>query len=251
MGQVVWSFVALLILFLIATEVGFRFGIRSAKSGAESSEPEKIATTFVLSLLSLILAFTINSAQSHFRERAEIIVKEAQSIRAAKRALEELPDEIRSESQVQMSAYLKAKKEYNESLNTGSNIGEPYEKGRRILHEIRRLCQAESATNASDTQRAVLDRLDHVAELGLERHILVTAPHSDVVIRFLALISLIACFLLGHSHRNVGKRVWWAGFLFSSVVASTLVLALDYDSPRQGLIRVNASDALYDDLEKG
>lgn len=249
MMQVLFGFVILLALFLVITELGYRLGIRGRRHEEEISEPEKTATTFVLTLLGLSLAFTLNTAQSHYRQRSEMILKESQSIRSARRALDDLSEPIRTQAQTQMTAYVASKKEYNKTLKQAGSPEQAFDKGRQILHEVRRLCRSESGSSSSDSRRSALDRVDQVAEVGLERHVLVVAPHSDVAIKFLLAIAVIACLLLGHSHRTVGKRIWWAGFLFPSVVAGTLVLILDYDSPRLGLIRVDATDILYEELD--
>lgn len=74
---------------------------------------------------------------------------------------------------------------------------------------------------------------------------MVTAFRDGVIVSLLLTVSLLACFLLGHSHRTIKRRSWWAGLLFTTVIAATLLLIFDYDSPRQGLIRVDDSDVLY------
>ncbi|HMS55496.1 MAG TPA: hypothetical protein PKA27_08865, partial [Fimbriimonadaceae bacterium] len=198
MVQVLSAFVLLVVFLLIVTEIGFRAGVRSKKSeNDEVAEPEKVAATFVLSLLSLILAFTLSSAQSHHNARAEMILREAQSIRSARLALEDLPEGIRDEAMIQLNRYVKSKKSYNDILHRMESPEAEFQEGRRILHEIRRLCRAAIDPDKPESGRESLERIDHVAEVGLERHVLVIARHGDVVIRFLLVISTVACFLLG------------------------------------------------------
>ena len=58
----VFAFVILTLGFLLAIEVGFRFGTRDQLQKTEATEPEKVAVTFVFSLLGLLLAFTLSAA---------------------------------------------------------------------------------------------------------------------------------------------------------------------------------------------
>lgn len=250
MLTVTGAFLGLTFVLLLAVEIGYRFGTRSRTEGISIAEPEKIAETFVLTLLSLILAFTLSAARAHYADRAEMILKEAQSIRSARVALDDLDGEMRTQAMLLLTDYVESKMAYNAALNQAADPADSYEKGRRVLHEIRKICRSESEGRADQKQRTALEKVEHMAEVGLERHVLIRAPHSDVVIRFLFVISVIACFLLGHAHRSVNRRMWWAGLLFAGVIAATLVLIFDYDSPRLGLIRVDSTDVLYDDLSK-
>lgn len=248
MFAVVLAFAVVFLVFLLAIEIGYRFGTRSREEEPEVSDPEKIASAFVMTLLSLFLAFTLNSARSHYADRAAMILKEAQSIRSARVALDELDGEMRTDSLLLLTEYVESKKNYNRALNASQDPSESYEKGRRILHEIRRICRFEANEAKGAKQWVAIERAENMAEVGLERHVLVRAPHSDVVIRFLFGVSVISCLLLGHSHRTSRRRAWWAGLLFAGVIAATIVLIMDYDSPRLGLIRVDFSDVLYDEL---
>lgn len=249
MTETTIAFVTILLILLLAIEIGFRISRRDTSEG-EVVEPEKIAANFVLTLLGLILAFTLNAARSHFSERAAMILSEAQSIRSARVALDDLSDARRAESLHLLTSYLESKKEYNRALNEANDPALAYEKGRDILHQIRRVCRMPAEGDEADRQRIALERIENVAEVGLERHVLVQAPDSDVVIVFLFALAVIACLLLGHSHRAVKNRAWWTGILFAGIISAALVLIIDYDSPRLGLIRVDPSDVLYDELGK-
>lgn len=248
MAAFVLSFVVLSLVLLLAIEIGYRVGTRDKQQSAVSTEPEKISASFVMTLLGLLLAFSLSAARSNFSDRASMILREADDIRIARVELEKLDTKVQDQSQSLLMDYVESRKEYNQALSAATDANPALKKGQGILHEIRRLSRQPGATKNESDLRDVLSQLERVAGAALERNVLVLAKHNDVVINLLFVVSLIAAFLYGHAHRGLASRQWWAGLLFATVVAATTCIISDYDSPRLGIIRVDHEDALFDEL---
>jgi len=244
------TYVLLFPAFLFCIEIGYRIAMRSMGRDAEVTEPEKVAATFVLTLLSLVLAFSLSAARDMYKERAQKILAEAQAIRAARVAIDDLDGELRKKGLALAISYVESKRAYNTALNNSTDPKPHFDKSGRILHEIRALCRSSSEEAEDPKVSKVLERLETVSEIGLERDVLVHAPQDKVAFSFLIIVAAIACFLVGHAHRTATKRSWWAGMLFAGVVSATMVLILDYSSPRGGLIRVDSADVLYEELRR-
>ncbi|MGE0000556.1 MAG: hypothetical protein AB7T05_00605 [Fimbriimonadaceae bacterium] len=243
------AFIVLPLVFMGATEIGFWVGLKSKPDPSEGrAEPENLALGFVMTLLSLILAFTLNSAHAYYRARSEMIPKEVQAIRAARLSLEVLADDVRTQAEMQFNAYIKSIVKYNNALYRSESPQQAFNEQHRVLHEIRRLCRAQLDSSGPYNGREPLEAIDRLSEVGLERHVLLLGRNGEVVIEFLLELSGIACFLMGFSHHSVRKRIWWATILLTAVIACTVTLISDYNSPRLGLIRLDASDAIYQAL---
>src|SRR5690242_12223505 len=74
---------ALLILFLIALELGFRRGRRAAAADPQASPQVSAVLGALLGLLGLLLAFSFAAAGTRFLERQDLIVTEANAIGTA------------------------------------------------------------------------------------------------------------------------------------------------------------------------
>lgn len=110
MVQLLQSFVLLTAILLVAVELGFRAGVRRRTDETDDPEPERIAATFVHTLLGLILAFTLHTARGNFADRANIILTEAQAIRSARLALDDLEGGVRDSGLALLTEYVENKK---------------------------------------------------------------------------------------------------------------------------------------------
>lgn len=245
------TFLILFTLFslalLVAIEIGYRVATHSRFHGS-ATEPEKIAATFVMTLLGLLLAFALNAARSNFTDQATQVLKEANDIRMARVELEKLEPKAQATAQTLLMDYVETRKAYNQALNSASDQLPSLQKGQDILHEIRRISRSEGATTNSNDLRDVLSSLERVDEAAMERNVILMARNDDIVMNLLMLISFLSAFLYGLSHRGLKARQWWAGLLFATVVSATISIISDYDSPRLGIIRVDHEDTLLDQL---
>lgn len=81
-GVDIWIIlVASIVLFLVATESGFRIG-RRAQTGAGEGSRSEIGTLqgAMLGLLALLLGFTFSMAMSRFEARKQLVLDESNAI---------------------------------------------------------------------------------------------------------------------------------------------------------------------------
>lgn len=228
---------ALLIFACLASHWSGRVARR--RLGRQENAPSwEIVPTSVLSLLGLILAFTLSMAIARFDARKSLMVKESNAIGtaylraglfsqpAARRAQEILREYAALRPQLFTSA---ASQEASETFQTHSESLH-----RELWEQVNKITLANQSVIAAQLITAV----NEVIDVHSERIFASRDRVPDSVIEITLLLAMLGLGLLSYSFGRREMSVWPL-LLMAFLFTVTIVLIVDLDRPTQGSVAID------------
>ena len=228
-------------LFLFASEIGFRLGRRRQ---SESNEPARSQVNMLeaasLGLLALLLGFTFSMALTRYDTRRQLVLDEANAIGTTYLRAQLLPEPARKEISNLLRRYVDVRLEFYQagiSQRKLQKVDDDTEK----LHGA--LWSYAIAAGGQDP-RAIptglfIQSLNDVIDLHAKR---VTALENHVPESIFILLLIVATLSLGLVGYGAGMgrdRNLLPAVISIILIASVILLIMDLDRPRRGLIKVS------------
>ena len=242
-----WIAAVLLATTVAAVEVGYRVGRRLNHRTEETSRQHINQTeTATLGLLALLLAFTFSQSLQRFDSRSDQVVDEANAIGTAYLRIDVLPPSLRDEVRELMRQYVAVQAR-------ASRVSTVEEETRAFAVEAGRLQAAlwSYAGRAADLDPGVVrsglfiqalnDMIDSYGrrDAGLARHV------PEAVLLLLFGVLLITAAIVGFAAGSSGHRPPAVSWVMVTLIVVLIMVVLDLDRPRRGLIEVSKK-SLYD-----
>jgi hypothetical protein len=235
----------LLALLLIALEIGFLAGIRSASRADVPSGGQVGAIQGAeLGLLGLLLAFSFAAAAGRFFERQDLIIQEANAIGTTLLRADLLEEPHRSELRTALRDYTAHRIAMGERLRHGVQPDDAAEIDR--LHARMWKAALAGVTPHPALMLPVLDPLNQMISLHTLRLEAGLKRVPPIVMGLLIACSALAIGTIGYGIGLRGKRRVHLTLPLAVLVGSSLWLTMDLDRPRAGLIQL--SDQPFKDL---
>jgi hypothetical protein len=235
-----WLILIMIIaLFLVASEIGFRLGLRGhSKSNEPTRSQVNMLQAASLGLLALLLGFTFSMALMRFDTRKQLVLDEANAIGTTYLRAQLLPEPARKEVSDLLRRYVDVRLEfYRAGINqkTLQKVDDETEK----LHKA--LWSYAMAAGGQDP-RAIptglfIKSLNEVIDLHAKR---VTAMENHVPESIFVLLLVVATLSLGLVGYGAGTgrdRNLLPTVISVILIASVILLIMDLDRPRRGLIK--------------
>jgi hypothetical protein len=239
-----------LVLFaamLILLEVGFRLGIRFEK--ARGGEATSIFDGAVFALLGLLLGFAFAGAVDRLDKRRDLIVDETNAIATAYLRIDLLAPEDQAPVRQLFRSYLEARLGAYHVLDAEQDATLDFRKAEGLQSEI--WLASVAAVDKPDrrhTAEIVLPAINAMIDVTTARRVAITAAIPELVLALLFGVSLFSALLAGAGMARHGLRHLVHGSIFAAAVTLTIYTILDLDSPRGGLIRLDAADRFLEQL---
>ncbi|HYB69992.1 MAG TPA: hypothetical protein VEH80_04955 [Candidatus Bathyarchaeia archaeon] len=235
-----------LVLLLIAAELGFVVG-RRYRSRSDEPTMSQITTVQagVLGLLGLLLGFTFTMAVSRYDARKHLVVEEATSISTAVLRGQLLPAPQAEDVAGLFREYVDARLQATERERRDQEPGALRARTIRIQSQL----WAQATAAAEKDPRAVTvglfaqalnEMFDNRArwQAALDDHV----PES--VLFLLAVVALFAVGITGFGFGLRGHRAMLAQLSLWLLITLVVLVIVDLDRPRRGLIRVSQTSLL-------
>jgi hypothetical protein len=232
---------AALALFLIATEIGFRRG-RAIKDELADIARSQLSTLqgAVIGLLALLLAFSFAMAESRFETRQSLVVGEANSIGTACLRAQLLPDPYRNEILNSLRGYLDDRIDYIRAEFDQVKLDQVIAQSateRTILWT--EAAAAVQKNPNSPIYALFISSLNDVFDLATKRDAAEKNHVPEIVLYLLFGVGAVAMGLVGIG-TGVGDRRHPALTMSVAVlIALVIMVIMDLDRPRRGLIEVS------------
>ncbi len=233
-------------VFAVALDVGYRLGVRRQAHSAESDRSHvNTLHGAVLGLLALLLGFTFAMAVSRFEDRKTLIVAQANAIASVAMTARLLPQSHADHAAGLVRQYLQSRLDYFSAGWDAEAIAAAESRAGQLendLWEIGRLVFAEDA----HSQPAALyaQALSNVFDIREKRRFALDDRVPAAVIVMLFLVSTTAMGLVAYSCGLNGRRRVLANLTFASLIALVLIIILDIDAPRAGLVGVSQNSLI-------
>jgi hypothetical protein len=251
------STVGLFIAILVLLETGRKIGMGDYAKHLENTAGHGLLQGVVFSLMGLVIAFSFEGAGARFDRRRYLLVDETNAIGTAYLRLSLLPAAAQPKLRDTFRQYLDARLEFYRSW-PDSIAAARAARERADIFQKEIWNQAVEATrgmsrepNANAATLLVIQSLNEMIDnattsmAALQFH-----PPAPLYWTLVALV--FACSLMAGYETACRKTRSWVHILgFAVIVAGSILLILDAEFPRAGLIRVDPLDQALVDLRTG
>jgi hypothetical protein len=244
---VLWAFdgrlllVAILAVFLLATEAGFRRGRRYRQRSGESVKAHVGALQAgLLGLLALLLGFTFAMAVSRFDTRKSLVLAESNAIGTAYLRADILPAAQRLEFRRQFKPYVAARLGFFEAGIDERRLEAAHETATRICERLWSTAAAAAEQDPHAVSNGLLiQSLNDMFDFIERRRVALDDHVPETVIWLLIVVSASALGFIGYGNGLADERHFASTALFAATIALVLAIILDLDRPRRGMVRVS------------
>jgi hypothetical protein len=234
------------VLFLFATELGFRRGRSLAPLILEQGKSQlSPLQTAVMGLLALLLAFSFAMAESRFETRQKLEVDEAAAIGTLALRLQTLPEPFQAASIKLLQEYVAARLAYAEAGYDPVQLAKAIEWANQIKRELWSEALAVSKQSpASIPAGLVIVSLNQAFDLQSERDAARQNHVPEIVLYLLFAVAAVAMGLVGlgcgvGNHRHLPITI-----SIAFIIAFVILVIIDLDRPRRGFIRVSQNSMI-------
>lgn len=226
--------------FVLATEIGFRLGLR-VKSRTNEASRSEVSTLqgALLGLLGLMLGFTFALATSRFDTRKELVLAEANAIGTTWLRAQLLPGSAHQDASTLLRQYLDLRLKIFQAHADQAKLAELDDQS----EEIHRQLWSVAAAAGRQEPRAIpvslfIQSLNELIDLHDKRLAGQEDQVPDVVLKLLYFVALIVTGLIGYGCGLGGRRNFFVTLMASILIAAVILVIIDLDRPGQGLIQV-------------
>lgn len=234
-------------LFL-AAEIGFQLG---HKVNASKKEDNPIFTIqgAVLGLLALLLAFTFSMAASRFDQRKQLVVDEANAIGTTFLRAQALPEPYRSTISQLLKEYVVVRIDF---FKAGIDPAKIVANNQETATIHKQLWEQTTALIQLDTRSVpaglFMQSLNETIDLQSKRLAAFQNRVPESILFLLIFAAICTMSLIGYGFGVSGSRNLVQVLLLCILISSVLIVTLDLDRPRRGVITVSQQSLV--DLQK-
>jgi len=245
--------IAVIVLFaaLFGMEIAYRWG-RRVDGAASDDSTGHISTiqTSTLGILALLLAFTFSLSLQRFESRSDAVVDEANAIGTAYLRAQLLPTALRDDVRRLLRDYVDLRVRAgvvatNEEDRLGELVGQAARIQDALWEDARRSAEIEPNPVTSGLFiQALNEMIDSFGrrDAAINRHV------PEVVLLLLLGTFVMTVAIVGFGAGVVGQRPSWVSVAMVVLIVGLVLVILDLDRPRRGLIEVSEKNLV--DLQR-
>ena len=230
-------FVATIVAFLVATNVGHLLGVRRRGRLGEVETPDMGATLGgLLGLLGLLLAFTFGMAGERFDRRKTLVVEEANAIGTAWLRTDLIPVPQRAQARDVLRDYTQARLD----IATTARRSEGIVRSEKLQGELWSITAAAAAATPTPTVALFVTAVNEVIDMhGRRVAAALRNPIPPTIFATLYAVAILVLGATGYAGGLSGDRSSMASLVLALVLAAVFALILDLDRPYEGLLTVS------------
>lgn len=236
----IWVF---FVLCLVVLWLGILVGswIREARPTVVDSE-NKIITVLegaLLTLFGLLMGFTFSMAVSRYDMRKLLQVQEANAIGTTWLRTATLPEPVRAEEQGFLREYVQQRILFHAEFHARVDVRDAEERAALLRERMWAAVSIYAVDHRDPVTGLYLQALNNAIDTAGER---MAADENRIPAEawwMLLFVGFVANMVMG---TKIAPRRWLLQSILPIVLAATLAMTLDLDSPRFGLIRVTQLD---------
>jgi hypothetical protein len=197
----------------------------------------------VFGLMGLLVAFSFNGAAQRLDARRLLIVQEANAIGTAWLRLDLLPAEAQPALRDDFRRYLDHRLAAFHAIPDMRAVNAHLDSVGTLQADIwRRALAAAPPTAGSTPTMLLLPALNEMFDVATSRNFSATMHPPSAIWVLLAVLTLACALLAGYDMAANPARSWMHAGAFAALLAASLLVIVDLEFPRVGLIRIDAFD---------
>jgi hypothetical protein len=230
-----------IVLLLLATEVGYRVGDRVPPGLTDSAKSPVLGISGALfGLLALLLGFTFSMSLNRFEQRKELVVHEANAIGTAYLRSELLPEPDRSAVAGLLRSYVDLRLDFYNRRDSPAQFNEVIDRTGKVQKEL--WAHAVEVVPKNDrpvTTNLFIQALNDVIDLEAERMAAKQNHVPEIVLLLLFLVAIMAAVLVGYGCGLMDRRHTFSTTTMALLIMLVITVIIDLDRPSRGMIRVS------------
>jgi hypothetical protein len=242
------SGVGLFVGVLIFVEAGIRLGRYQARRAGGVEGGTSIVDTAMLGLLGLLIGFTYSASYGRLENRRALIAHETNAIGTAYLRLDVLPEEAQPHLRRLFRQYLEARLlPYDRII---ADVPTYRAELGRLQGEIwsSAVVACRQQQQGMLTSIVVLPALNEMIDVTTTREMVAITRTPGVIILLIFVVALISSLLAGYAMSTRKQRSVLHTILFAVIIAISVYVILDLENPREGIIRLDATDTVLQGL---
>ncbi len=225
---------------LIATEAGFRRGYRQRTARGDGPAQVSNLQTATVGLLALLLAFTFAMAESRFETRRSLVVDESNAIGTAYLRSQMLPDPFKTQIEASLRLYVDARLEYGRAGIEEASIIEANRKSDLLQGQLWSQAIAAVDKNPAPVPTGLfVSSLNEVFDVRARRDAARQNHVPEIVLWLLFCVAVGTMELVGYGCGLGGPRNFVRTATISALISLVILVIVDLDRPRRGIIEVS------------
>ena len=237
---------AFLALMLVANEAGFRLGCRIRPGIEETARAQSTNIQgAVLALLGLLLAFTFSMAVTRYDLRRQLVVEESTAIGTTYLRAQLLPEPYRTEISRLLRDYVNIRLEFFGAGADQLRVKQVSNETDLIQDELWMQAIAVGTVDPhAITTGLFLTSLNETIDIPARRLAALHNRIPEVVILLLLLGGILAVGVVGYGYGlGAGRNIFLIA-AFSVLITLVVLVIIDLDRPRRGLITISQQSML-------
>ncbi len=226
------------LLLLLAFEAGYRFGIFRQKKVQNKEEPALNSMVgAALALMAFLLAFEMSIAVNRFDTRRLLVVDEANAIGTAFLRAGYLPEPYPNEIHSLLGDLVDLRVQALKTSNLKGNFSQTADVISLVWEKTQKIVE-ENPARVEIT--AFMDAINEVINVTNARNMAVlTSRLPPTIILALYLVAILSIMMVGYQHSYAGKRNLFSIVVLILIFTVVMMLIVDLDRPREGLLQVS------------
>jgi hypothetical protein len=235
------------ILFLVTlailyggAEIGFRYGQRSsARTTPEIHSHVATVEGALLGLLALLLGFAFSMAMTRFEHRKQVVVEEVNDLGTTYLRAHLLPERRRATCVTLLEEYVQSRIDFLQAGRDQVRYRQALETTQRLQVQLWAEAVAAAREDSNEvTTGYFIESLNNLIDDHTKRSFAMENHVPEVILHLLMLVATLTIAVTGYSSGLRGKRLKALRVILVLLIAATLIVVIDLDRPRRGLIQV-------------
>lgn len=231
----------LLVLILLANEVGFRIGRQQHNRLNDDIKAQaNTIQTGILGLLALLLAFTFNMSMERYDNRSYAVIKEANAIGTALLRTQLLTPPYDSITYELLQQYVTLR--LNTSAVDLTKISERMQLNQKtdaLLQEIwQNAVHASTIDSRPVTTGYFIASVNEIIDARGERNAMLELHVPEAIMLLLYIIFIASGAHMGYRNGLGSKRIYLPSVIMTLLIVLLVFIIIDLDRPKRGLIKV-------------
>lgn len=241
-------FIGTILLMVLFIELGFRLG-NNALVNAKKAQGSQVRAIMGagLGLLAFMLAFTFNTAQSHFEARVQNLAEEARVARNAFMQADTLAEPERTQAKQLLGEYIKLRSvsQVGDDEDIEQALGDVLRTSEKIQKELWMLAVEVDGNQSKKKAAADKNAMLKASVLALT-DIHYTRVHTAVMNRIpltiwmtLYLMAILSMIIMGYQAGLTDRRSPVATITLAVAFSAVIILISDLDRPVMSFFEIN------------
>ena len=247
-GDPTLGMLVLLILLLLAQEIGYRLG-RFVCRRREPLEAEKsslnFATAGMVGLLAFLLGISLSMASGRYEARRDSVLAEANSIGTTWLRAGMVGGAEGQAIQRMLRYYTRLRIDTINGGETPDEVDQMYARTAALQNDMWQAAQRAAERAPTPITSLLAASLNETIDLSLTNRRNFTTNVPAYIIRLLILVSILTMGAIGYGFGVVGGRQVVMSILFLFIWTIAIALIVDIDRPRSGGVRVGTTPLVW------